>query len=81
MLCLGLVSRVYPVDQVVDEAVRLASKIASMSSPIAIMAKEAVNAGFEMTLAEGVRFERRMFHSAFAMVRGAWYALWCPVSR
>lgn len=68
-------------DHVVDEAVSLASKIASMSSPVAIMAKEAVNAGFEMTLAEGVRFERRMFHSAFAMVSGTRYALWSPTLR
>jgi len=62
----GLVSRVVPADKLVDEALSAAKKIASFSQPIAMMAKEAVNRAFETTLAEGVRFERRLFHSMFA---------------
>lgn len=52
-----------------DAAVAMGGKISSMSLPVTLMAKEAVNAAFEGTLAEGVRLERRMFHSAFALVR------------
>ena len=62
----GLVSRVLPVAELVEEAVRTAQKIAELSLPIVMMAKESVNRAFETTLAEGVRFERRLFHSAFA---------------
>lgn len=62
----GLVSRVVPADKLVEEALSAAKKIASFSQPIAMMAKEAVNRAFETTLAEGVRFERRLFHSMFA---------------
>jgi len=62
----GLVSRVVPAGELVEEAMKTAAKIASMSRPIAIMAKEAVNCAFESTLSEGVRFERRLFHSTFA---------------
>jgi enoyl-CoA hydratase len=62
----GLVSRIVPVAELVEEAVRTAQKIAELSLPIVMMAKESVNRAFESTLAEGVRFERRMFHSAFA---------------
>jgi enoyl-CoA hydratase len=62
----GLVSRVVPADNLVEEALSAAKKIASFSQPIAMMAKEAVNRAFETTLAEGVRFERRLFHSMFA---------------
>jgi enoyl-CoA hydratase len=62
----GLVARVVPADRLLDEALAAAKKIASFSQPIAIMAKEAVNRAFETTLAEGVRFERRVFHSMFA---------------
>lgn len=64
----GLVAKVYPPEELVDEAVAMAAKIASMSMPVALMCKEAVNAAFEGTLAEGVRLERRMFHSTFALV-------------
>ncbi|CAM9327192.1 unnamed protein product [Sphacelaria rigidula] len=63
----GLVSRVYPVEELVEAAVEMAGKISSMSLPVSIMAKEAVNAAFEGSLAEGVRLERRMFHSSFAL--------------
>jgi enoyl-CoA hydratase len=62
----GLVSRVVPAPELVEEAVRTAQKIAELSLPIVMLAKESVNRAFETTLAEGVRFERRLFHSAFA---------------
>ena len=62
----GLVSRVVSADQLVEEAIKLATKIAEMSRPSVLMAKEAVNRAFETTLAEGVHFERRLFHSLFA---------------
>jgi enoyl-CoA hydratase len=62
----GLVSRIVPPEQLLDEALAVAERIAAMSQPIAMMAKEAVNRAFETTLAEGVRFERRLFHSTFA---------------
>ncbi len=62
----GLVSRVIPAADLMEEAVRVAERIASMSRPVAMMAKESVNRAYETTLAEGVRFERRLFHSIFA---------------
>ncbi len=62
----GLVSRIVPAAELIDEAVKVAEKIAGMSRPIAMMVKESVNRAFETTLAEGVRFERRLFHSTFA---------------
>jgi len=62
----GLVSRIVPAADLVDEAVRTAQRIAELSLPIVMMAKESVNRAFESTLGEGVRFERRLFHSAFA---------------
>jgi enoyl-CoA hydratase len=62
----GLVSRVVPAATLLDEAIGVAQKIAQLSRPIVMMAKEAVNRAYETTLAEGVRFERRLFHSSFA---------------
>jgi enoyl-CoA hydratase len=62
----GLVSRVVPADKLVDEALAAAKKIASFSQPIVMMAKDSVNRSFETTLAEGIRFERRLFHAMFA---------------
>ncbi|WP_295472934.1 enoyl-CoA hydratase [uncultured Pseudomonas sp.] len=62
----GLVSRVVPLGQLLDEAVRVAGLIAEKSLPVAMMVKESVNRAFEVSLAEGVRFERRVFHAAFA---------------
>nr|WP_255527626.1 enoyl-CoA hydratase [Paenarthrobacter sp. YJN-5] len=62
----GLVSRVVPAAEVVEEAIKAAETIASKSKPAAMVAKEAVNAAFEMGLAQGVLFERRVFHSLFA---------------
>ena len=63
----GLVSRVYPVDALLDEAMKLAAEIAGMSRPALYMVKEAINRAYETTLTEGLQFERRLFHSAFAM--------------
>lgn len=62
----GLVSRVVPADSVVEEALKAAEVIASKSKPVAMVAKEAVNAAFETGLSQGVLFERRIFHSLFA---------------
>ena len=62
----GLVARVVPADELLDNALATAATIAGMSLPIVMMAKEVVNAAFESTLTAGVRFERRLFHSAFA---------------
>ena len=62
----GLVSRVVGADRLLDEAVEAATIIAGFSLPAVMMAKEAVNRAYETTLAEGVHFERRLFHSLFA---------------
>ncbi|WP_315912963.1 enoyl-CoA hydratase [Arthrobacter sp. lap29] len=62
----GLVARVVPVDALLEEAMETAATIASMSKPVAMIAKEAVNAAFESTLAEGVRHERRGIFACFA---------------
>jgi enoyl-CoA hydratase len=62
----GLVARVVPARDLLDEAMRLAEAIATKSQPIVAMAKEAVNVAFEATLAEGLRFERRVFYASFA---------------
>jgi enoyl-CoA hydratase len=62
----GLVSRILPADELVDEAVKVAGRIADMSAPSVAMAKEAINRAFELALGEGVRFERRLFQSTFA---------------
>jgi enoyl-CoA hydratase len=62
----GLVSRIIPAVNLVEEAIKTADKIASLSRPVVMLAKESVNRAYETTLAEGVRFERRLFHSTFA---------------
>jgi enoyl-CoA hydratase len=62
----GLVARIVPLASLVDETVKVATTIASMSLPSVLGAKESVNRAFETSLAEGVRFERRVFHSLFA---------------
>jgi enoyl-CoA hydratase len=62
----GLVARVVPAEKLMEEAMAAADKIAAMSLPTAMMAKESVNRAFESTLAEGIRFERRLFHACFA---------------
>ncbi|MFG1772596.1 enoyl-CoA hydratase [Nocardia salmonicida] len=63
----GLVSRIVPADDLLDVAAEVAETIAAKSLPVAMIAKEAVNRSFETTLAEGIRFERRVFHSLFAI--------------
>jgi enoyl-CoA hydratase len=63
----GLVSRVLPADQLLEEAIKTAQKICELSLPVVMLAKESVNRAFETTLSEGVRFERRLFHSCFAI--------------
>ena len=62
----GLVSRIVPLADLVEEAIKVAQQIADLSLPIVMMAKESVNRSYETTLAEGVLFERRTFHSTFA---------------
>ncbi len=62
----GLVARVVPAAGLMEEAMKAADKIASFSQPIVAMAKESVNRSDETTLAEGLRFERRLFHATFA---------------
>jgi enoyl-CoA hydratase len=62
----GLVSRVVPAAELLDEAIKTAATIAAMSLPIVMMVKESVNRAYETTLTEGVRFERRLFHAMFA---------------
>jgi enoyl-CoA hydratase len=62
----GLVSRIVPADQLIPDALKTAEKIASMSLPIAMMAKDAVNRAYEVSLNEGIHFERHLFHSTFA---------------
>jgi enoyl-CoA hydratase len=63
----GLVSRVVPAADLMTEAMKAADSIAGMSLPVAMMTKESVNRAFETTLAEGIKFERRVFHSQFAL--------------
>ena len=62
----GLVSRVVDAESLVEEAINTAEAIAKLSRPIVMMAKEAVDNAYEMTLAEGVHFERRLFHATFS---------------
>ena len=62
----GLVARVVPVDELLDEALKVAATIAKKSLPVLMQTKECVNRAFEVNLAEGVRFERRVFHALFA---------------
>jgi enoyl-CoA hydratase len=61
----GLVSRIVPNDKLIEEAVAAATIIAGMSLPAVMMAKESVNRAYETTLAEGINYERRMFHATF----------------
>lgn len=62
----GLVARVVPQDELLQEALKVAATIAAKSIPVSMMVKESVNRAFEVTLSEGVRFERRVFHAAFS---------------
>ena len=63
----GLVSRVVPATELVDEALKIGAQIAEFSLPAVMMTKEAVNRSNELTLSEGLRFERRVFHAMFAL--------------
>ncbi|MCB9997801.1 MAG: enoyl-CoA hydratase [Methylobacteriaceae bacterium] len=63
----GLVSRIVPADDLVAEAIKTAQTIAGFSRPTVMMTKETVNRSYETTLTEGIRFERRVFHSMFAL--------------
>ena len=63
----GLVSRVVPVEKLMEEAMAVAERIAGYSLPVVMMVKESINRAYETTLAEGVLFERRVFHSMFAL--------------
>jgi enoyl-CoA hydratase len=62
----GLVARLVPAASLMDEAMKVAETIAAMSLPAVVAAKEAVNRAFETPLAEGIRFERRLFHALFS---------------
>jgi enoyl-CoA hydratase len=64
---IGLVSRIVPAAELKQEAIKTGAKIAALSRPAVMMVKEAVNAAYETTLAEGLRAERRAFHSTFAL--------------
>ena len=63
----GLVARIVPAAELLDDALKTAATIASMSRPVAMLTKEAVDRADETNLTEGVRFERRVFHGLFAM--------------
>jgi enoyl-CoA hydratase len=63
---MGLVARIIPAEKLMEEAVGTAQHIASLSRPAVLMAKECVNRAYEASMAEGIRFERRMFHASFA---------------
>ena len=63
----NLVSRVVPAEALLNEALKTAQSIAAMSLPIAMMTKESINRAYETPLGEGIRFERRLFHSQFAV--------------
>ena len=63
----GLVARVIPAEQLLEETLKAAAVIAGFSLPVVMMIKESVNRAFESSLNEGLLFERRVFHSAFAL--------------
>ncbi|MCR4268300.1 enoyl-CoA hydratase [Nitratireductor sp. ZSWI3] len=63
----GLVSRVVPTGELIEEALKAAATIADFSQPAVMMTKETINRAYETTLSEGLRFERRVFHSMFAL--------------
>ena len=62
----GLVARIYPAEQLIEETLKAAQTIAGFSLPVLMMTKEAVNRAFESSLAEGITFERRLFHALCA---------------
>ncbi|GAB3558868.1 enoyl-CoA hydratase [Spelaeicoccus albus] len=62
----GLVSRIIPADELLDETKKIATEVAGMSTPATMMVKESINRSFETSLSEGILFERRVFHATFA---------------
>jgi enoyl-CoA hydratase len=64
---MGMVTKVFPAAELLEEAVKIAQKMAQFSRPVLAMNKEAVNAAFETTLAQGIRTERRLFHASFGL--------------
>jgi enoyl-CoA hydratase/carnithine racemase len=64
----GLVSRVVPSDKLVEEAIKLGEKIASFSKPVIALAKETINAADNLSLIDGLRFEKKTFYSTFGTV-------------
>jgi len=66
-LTYGLVSAVVPGEKLMESALKVANDIANLSKPVVLLAKESVNASYETSLQQGVRFERRLFHSTFAL--------------
>jgi enoyl-CoA hydratase len=62
----GLVSAIHPPEKLVDEAIKLAERIGTHSKLVVQLAKESVNAAYETTLAQGISYERRLFHATFA---------------
>ena len=63
----GLVSRIVPLERLQEEALGVAEKIAGFSAPVVMMIKESINRAYETTLAEGILFERRVFHAQFGL--------------
>ena len=63
----GLVSRIVPLDRLMDEALAVAEKIGNYSAPVVMMIKESINRAYETTLSEGALFERRVFQSQFSL--------------
>ncbi len=61
----GLVSRVVPDADLIEDAINTAKQIASMSRPATLMIKDIINRSYETTLSEGIRYERRMFQASF----------------
>jgi len=68
-LVVGLVSKVFPADKLVEEAIKLGEKISAQSPLIVSLCKESVNAAYETTLDQGLRQEKRAFHATFSTVR------------
>ena len=64
---MGLVSRIVPLDKLMEETMAVAERIAGYSLPVVMMLKESINRAYESTLAEGILFERRLFHSQFGL--------------
>lgn len=69
---MGLVSKVFPANELVDKAIQLGEKIGSHSPLTVQLCKESVNTAYETTLQEGLKFEKRTFHATFSTVCGLW---------